>query len=258
MSLSHQINKLNENKSVPSYTIDQSELTDLGGSTGAYLWEDKETQSKWVLKFGNNLEQLYNEFVSNKIYDKFDIKVPPSRIIMVNGQLAIAMDYLEGSVAFMDALDQGLIDVSQVFRGFLIDVLTANWDVLGTNYNLDNIRFYEGELYRVDLGGTFDSRAQGGTKLYDGSSISEIRTLVEFNRYVFAQMDEGRMKEDFKELFDDYLNDNTIDQKQLKIDIFEVIMENTKDISDLESFSKAERLADIMSEKVSLIHNYLS
>jgi hypothetical protein len=245
-------NHLQENETIPSYTIDSSETIFLGGSVGAYMWED-EDGNKWVIKYGKNIEQLYNEFVSNKVYDKFDIEVPFSKLAIINGELAMVSEYLEDSLPLLTAVQKNLVDMDETFKGFLVDVITANWDVVGSNYNLDNIRYKDGTLYRVDLGGTFDTRAQGMSKAYDGSSIKEIDSLIEFNQRVFGELTQQDMKESFREIFRDYIvSDAKIDTTALKSDLFNVIMENTKS-SSIESFQKAEKLSRILTEKIVLL-----
>jgi hypothetical protein len=67
-------------------------------------------------------------------------------------------------------LDQlrALPAASDVFDGFFVDVLLANWDVVGLTG--DNLILALDGIYRIDPGGTMTYRAQGGRK---GRAFSE-------------------------------------------------------------------------------------
>ena len=146
----------------------------LGGSTGADLYEDTETGEEWVAKFGANVNHMYNEYLSNKLYTKYGIDTPESFIGEIDGKRCLVTKYLKDSIPLQAAIDSGKhINISnEVGKGFLFDVIMANWDVVGTNRNMDNIRVTpDGKVWRVDTGGSTIYRAQGALK---GKAFGEV------------------------------------------------------------------------------------
>lgn len=163
----------------------------LGGSTGADLYIDKTTSKEWVVKHGNSVGHMYNEYLSNKLYNKYGLNSPESYIGTINGKPALVTEFLKDSVPLAQAINsQNNIDIkSEVGKGFLVDVIMSNWDVVGTNYNMDNIRVTpDGKVWRVDTGGSLIYRAQGALKGNKfGDMPSEHKTLRDPNMGLAAQ-----------------------------------------------------------------------
>jgi hypothetical protein len=154
-------------------------VRELGGSTGAALYEDGKG-GKWVVKFGANVEHMWSEYTANKIYKNYGIKVPEAYIGEIDGNKALITKYLEGSVPLGDVVDVN--SIGKLEKGFIFDVITANWDVVGTTFDLDNIRVLDGEVYRVDVGGSLAYRAQGAPKgSRFGVTPSEHETLRDYD-----------------------------------------------------------------------------
>ena len=169
-------------------TIDTSNfkhIKHLGGSTGADLYIDRSTNKEWVVKGGNSVGHMYNEYISNKLYNKFGINSPEAHIGMIDGREVLVTEYLKDSVPLATAIsDNHHLNVkSEVGKGFLADVILANWDVVGTSMSMDNIRVTpDGRVWRVDTGGSLIYRAQGALKGKNfGDTPSEHQTLRDPN-----------------------------------------------------------------------------
>ena len=221
---------LNEEKKILiEAKIDTSDfvyIKHLGGSTGADLYKDT-SGKKWVVKSGNNIGQMWNEYISNKIYSKYGINVPDAFIGEINGNKVFVMEYLENSKPLGD-VNLSSVDID---KGFLFDVLTANWDVVGTNYNLDNIRVKDGKAYRVDLGGTLSYRAQGEPKgrLF-GETPNEYNTLrnpsINYRTSeIFKNITDEYIKNSIRDVMKDYIVNDKINHRKFIRDIYNIIFE---------------------------------
>jgi hypothetical protein len=207
-------------------TTDFEYVDHLGGSTGADLYEDS-NGNKWVVKSGNHIEQMWNEYVANKVYAKFGIDVPEAYIGEMDGRKVFVMEYLESSVP-LGEVDLSTVDVD---KGFIFDVLTANWDVVGTTYDLDNIRVKDGKAYRVDLGGTLLYRAQGAAKgKFFGHEPSEHKTLRDSNMNyqtakVFQNIDDEYIKDSIRDIMKSYVVEDKINHRAFLRDIYNIIFD---------------------------------
>lgn len=208
-------------------TDDFEYLDDLGGSTGAYLYKDSKGK-KWIFKPGSHPKHAANEFLANRLYKKFGVKVPQSFAAKVEGDFGTVTEYLENSVALGEA--NGL--KNKVAKNFLVDVLLANWDTLGTNWNMDNIRVKNGEVYRVDVGGSLLYRAQGETKGDRFSNIpNELKTLRDpnisyFGSDVFGKLTDDELKNQFTRLAKEYLTNDKSSLKKFMVDLKEIIFDD--------------------------------
>ncbi len=207
----------------------------LGGSTGSDLYRDRSGR-KWVVKGGANVKQLYNEYMANKIYGKFGIHVPESFIGILNGRNVFVMEYLDDSIPLGEIENINGEIRNKVARGFILDVLLANWDVVGTNSDLDNIRVKDGIPYRVDVGGTLTTRAMGGNKIYDGQP-SEHKTLMDpsINRNtakIFSILDKNDIAEQVRDLIKDFVLEGEVNWFQFKKELSSIIFDEDVSISD--------------------------
>ena len=148
-----------------------SKIKDLGGSTGATLYEYKGKQ--YVVKAGASEGQSVDEFLANQIYYMLDVPVPRS-ILLASGSLAKEYIYKERDVDYNEYSDLKLIA-----KGYVADALLGNWDI----YKNDNIIIKEGTItpFRIDSGGSLRYRARGGKKENFGREVTELETLKENN-----------------------------------------------------------------------------
>lgn len=222
-----------------------SYVSHLGGSTGADLYQAPDG-SKWVFKKGAHANHMYNEYVSNKLYDKFGkalgLKVPQAFIgDFENDKDVFVMQYLDGSIPFADAPEDSKQDL---VKGFILDVLFANWDVLGTDYSLDNVRYWKGEFYRVDLGGSLLYRAMGGAKGGQFTDVpGEQTTLPRFND-IFSSIGEKQIKEQLKQLLQPYVQGNMFSIRGMLRELKSAIMDEDNMLSEQDKqqlYSKISR-----------------
>ncbi len=216
-------------------TDDFEYVKDLGGSTGAYMYIDKSTDQLWVVKFGANINHMYNEYLANKMYTKFGINVPEAFIGEVEGEEALITKYLEDSIPLANA-KKHIVD--EVSKGFLFDVLFANWDVVGSEDTLDNIRITpDGKVWRVDLGGSLLYRAMGGKK---EDMFSEIPTEhITFkdpkteNTYdVFKNVTTDDIRRTIKEETKKYVVNDKISYVKFLKDIKELVWDEDNKLSE--------------------------
>lgn len=119
------------------------------------------------VKFYSQQDRAEVEFIANELYSVLGLRAPKSTLFKSSktGVQAIASDIVEGSTVKakggISALTSAQID--QVLDGYVADALFSNWDVVGTGY--DNLLIDKaGNIVRIDNGGSFIFRAQGGNK----------------------------------------------------------------------------------------------
>ena len=145
-------------------------IKDLGGSTGAKLYEYK--GKEFVLKLGATSGQSYDEFLANQIYYLLDVPVP--RSTFVGGSVVKEFIGKEEDVDYDNS-----IQVKKILRGYVADALLGNWDI----YKNDNIILKKGTRtpFRIDSGGSLRYRARGEEKDNFGTEVIELQTLKENN-----------------------------------------------------------------------------
>jgi hypothetical protein len=178
-----------------------------GGSNPGGLYQAPDG-SKWYVKFYEDARQAESEVLANRIYADLGIKAPKSIVgTLSDGRIAHAAQVLEnrGTVGALGGLTEA--QANQVLDGFAADVLTGNWDAVGTG--LDNLVVTtSGDVVRIDQGGTFLFRAKAGLK-----PESVLGDITEWD--VFASPKNPY----YKQVFDkaglgsaDYLGDRAVQQ----------------------------------------------
>jgi hypothetical protein len=129
----------------------------------------------------DNNKRLANEMIAQRLYRLFKLKTPNSTLVKgvslgegaddIGGELkvddsgghsALFIDKVDGLVAFKDLGDAEKPQAYKKAReGFLVDVLLANFDVVGADF--DNLFFDRstGDVVRIDQGGALRYRATG-------------------------------------------------------------------------------------------------
>jgi len=158
-------------------------VKDLGGSGNNYLAKD-EAGRLFTIKNAREREtgvaQIYDEVVSDKIYRSMGFDAPHSMTALTpEGKAVKVAKYIEG-VKEYNSLASSAKEVAkkEIQKGFVLDCLLANWDVIGASY--DNILCSSdgSKVMRVDNGGSLRYRAKGSPKgsLWN-ETVSEIDTL---------------------------------------------------------------------------------
>ena len=138
-----------------------------GGSNKGYYVINKQTGELFYAKFGG--PQGKTEVLANKLYEMAGVNVPEMSVFHSPDGTGTLSKYVPD-------LSKVTSPTANANDGFGMDVLLANWDVVGTaNDNL--LKTSDGKVVRLDAGGTFDYRAQGANKPYT-SIPTEITTLL--------------------------------------------------------------------------------
>ena len=139
-----------------------------GGSTGAMIVE--KDGLKYVLKQEGKVsgEHIANEAAADKLYRSAGIRVPDCRTYVVDGKTYKLAQFIDGGQSLSAFMAKATNDEKErvrkeLLKGYPIDVLLGNWDVVGAD--MDNILVdKEGHAWRIDNGSTFNFRAQGAKK----------------------------------------------------------------------------------------------
>lgn len=200
----------------------------LGGSTGAKLVEDADG-NQYVLKKGSNTnsDHVKAEYLSNQLYGIMGLKTPDYELYDDNGEAVLLSRFIPGTHAPSSS------DFANMSKGFIADVLIANWDV----YQNDNclIKNANGEVIRVDNGGCLDYRAQGSKKTFDGDVYSTWKSMQKYNPGIAMHLtDDGQLNQ-IKELLNK--KDDVVNYlREIGEDSLAIIMgqrfDNLKKISD--------------------------
>jgi hypothetical protein len=130
------------------------------GSNEGGFYMGRDGVQRYV-KFYDDPSQAYSEHLSNQIYRDLGFEAPESTTFEHDGKRAYASNIVDGLKTVKDA---GLTEdvAKKVMKGFAADVLTANWDAVGTG--LDNVGLVGDKVMRVDNGGSLLFRAKAGRK----------------------------------------------------------------------------------------------
>lgn len=168
----------------PSIISDHADIPDLkdlegdkvlGGSSGVKLMSDSKLNLFAVKKsHKGEYEQLVQEKMINDIYNKFGFKTTASKLDPDAGVLI--SKYISGAATLESRKGSKTVN-EEIQKGFVLDCLLANWDVIGLAK--DNILISDGVI-RVDNGGCLDKRARGGKKTF-GEAVTEIKTMREYD-----------------------------------------------------------------------------
>ena len=143
-------------------TVMHKKIAGASGSNPGGLYEDGDGK-RWYVKQYSNPLQAKNEMVANAIYRDLGVMTPNSKVIQAtNGDLYIATNYIENTGTLKAGFTKA--QAEEVLDGFVADVLTANWDAVGLEF--DNIITTGGDIgvIRIDQGGSLLFRAKGGLK----------------------------------------------------------------------------------------------
>ncbi len=152
----------------------------LGGSTGAELVKDGEGR-KFVRKAGASAAHIASEAAADQAYAILGADTPKARLYPGATPTKLA-EFIDGQT-LRQYLARGdltpaekQVALAQLRQHFVADALFANHDVVGLE--LDNILVDKsGRVWRIDNGGSFRFRAQGGIKEGFGPEVAELRTM---------------------------------------------------------------------------------
>jgi hypothetical protein len=142
-------------------------VRNLGGSTGAMLMEDPVEKRRYVVKTGVSQEHIREEQTADVLYRAAGLQVPEGRLAMRGGQLVKLTEFVEGETlgSYLGKATpaQAKAVKQQLQKGFAVDALLGNYDVIGMD--ADNVLIdKDGVPWRIDNGGSLRFRARGGAK----------------------------------------------------------------------------------------------
>jgi SPP1 gp7 family putative phage head morphogenesis protein len=142
---------------------------ELGGSTGAVLVRDGRGQL-WVRKYGVSEVQVLHEHLAHALYRAVGVAAPESRVYVDGrGRAYLLSEYVGDGRQLRELAGEALERAHEALRrGFVMDALLENYDVVGLERDNILVR-QDGTVVRVDNGGSFSTRAQGGPKSYTAS-----------------------------------------------------------------------------------------
>lgn len=135
------------------------------GSQGGGWFEDDNGQ-KYLVKPAKSEAHAQNELAAHLLYRAAGVNTDDTGIFERNGKFYIAKRAVQNADGSLGKIvgKQVNEDVQrQARKGFAIDALASSWDVFGLSG--DNVLSdSDGNLHRIDVGGSLQFRAQGGEK----------------------------------------------------------------------------------------------
>ena len=157
-------------------------LTKVGpalGSNPGGMHEDAHGQ-QWYVKQYAKPGQAHAEHLSNSIYRALGASVPES-VVTDDGQFASKI--VPGVVGTLGEVGLTPDTANKILDHFVADVFTQNWDTVGTGHDNVVVR-KNGEVTRIDQGGTLMYRAQGEPKPFSTlHKVGEWETLKDQNAW---------------------------------------------------------------------------
>lgn len=152
---------LNMHKEVPDKAdnILDKKIGQATGTNPGGLYKGADGITRYV-KFYGKPEQAYGEVIANNVYRDLGLGAPKSEAFTSLGKPSVANELLPGKQLNQVPLTKDV--ANEILRGFAADVLTINWDAVGLQH--DNVLVDGDKVHRIDNGGTFLMRAQGGFK----------------------------------------------------------------------------------------------
>lgn len=155
-------------------------VKNLAGSTGAKEYVN-EANKHWVVKRGSKgyggVAQVVAEATANDIYEAVGVPVPKHELEEKEDEKALKLEFIQGLTFGQIKDKKALASVKEELqKGFIIDALLANWDVIGLNRDNILVPADGSPPVRIDNGGTFTFRASGKPKEF-GLKVTELETM---------------------------------------------------------------------------------
>jgi hypothetical protein len=184
-------------------------VQDLGGSTGAKLYERVGDGKKFVVKKGASKAHITEESIADRVYARLQISVPDHRVYTVGDEIYKVSEFIEGANIMTLAEARASSEVSKqalqviqdrLRKHFAADALLGNWDVVGLNFDNLLVDVKTGRVWRIDNGGALRFRTQGGAKTLT-PDVQEIFTLRDASinpsaAEMFGTLSDRRLKKD--------------------------------------------------------------
>jgi phage-related protein (TIGR01555 family) len=152
----------------------KKKLSGSQGSNRGGVYEGSDGKKRYV-KFYKDKAQGQSEVLANSIYNDLGVNAPQAITFEDGDKEAFASEIIEGGTLLGDMHITPDI-AKKVMEGFAADVLLKNWDAVGLD--ADNILVKDGQVYRIDNGGSLLFRAQGERK-----HENDLGSLDELDRF---------------------------------------------------------------------------
>lgn len=157
------------------------------GSNAGGVYKETDDNSEHYIKHPSNPEQAKTEVLSAKLHGLMGIETLNPKLANIEpNKLSVSSEYNHNLEPLKREHLTSLTTEhhKQLGKIYAAGVLTKNWDAMGTGieYGQGNVMKNKktGKLVSVDQGGSFNFRAQGGHKDYDGN-IPEKDSLRDSN-----------------------------------------------------------------------------
>lgn len=145
------------------------------GSNPGGVYMDSDDNSQYYIKHPYNPDQAKTEVLSANLYNLLGIKtLNPKLSNVVPNKLSVSSKFNDNleTLTSQHIPKLNTEHLKQLGSIYAAGVLTKNWDVIGSGieYGQGNIAVDKksGHLVSMDQGGSFNFRANGGHKDYDG------------------------------------------------------------------------------------------
>jgi hypothetical protein len=172
----------------------------MGGTTGTKKYKNsKKGNNEWIVKRSEKgaggWAQVQSEAMANEIYKVCGIPVPAQKLYP--DAQALVLEFKRGIPLNQCKEWQKEKLKVELAKGFVVDALLANWDVIGLTE--DNIIVDDngnGTPFRIDNGGSLQFRAQGERKEF-GPEVKELETMrktTKQHKFYFGALTEDYIK----------------------------------------------------------------
>ena len=219
----------------------------LAGSTAPKLYSSG-SGKQLVVKGGGAKGQNFAEHAAQEIYR---VMSPGNALKsrLVDGKLV--NEFVKGGTTLNNISAYAKDRISRFLRGnSAVDMLLANWDVKGlTN---DNIMVgANGSIVKIDAGGTFNFRAQGGKKDYTALP-RELFTLRAKGKGQLAKEWENATEADYKDLYDRQMNGLWTRELKLRKVVKNSKLDQSVQVAFIDRLDAFAALGDIAGNMVAL------
>lgn len=182
---------------------------------GEFTVPEENGQTKYYVKFKTleNEDQIWNELLANAIYRTVGLSVPETKVVRVNSVYGHASKIVPNSV-------DGTSQSQDWTKGYLVDCLLANWDILSALDQNTVTVTQTGEVFRIDNGGALLYRARGERKSEKdlGETVNELSdaSSVSPKKMEISEEDLEMQALSIKEKLTDATIDRLVDNVRLK------------------------------------------
>lgn len=225
----------------------------LGSNPGGIFTDPDE--GVHYIKFYRKAKQVESEYAGTKLHELMGVKVLPIQIAELHNTEFI--DYyhgrgiVDGSIGIMSPWNPQLkilgnrfyeiteSDADHLGKSYVAAILCENWDIVGMEVDNQVRDAATGDLISVDHGGSFEFRAQGGSKSFEHDDIKTHKTLRQYSPA--------------SDVFDHVFNKFPEAELAAIAKLHTLTMRNVKGVFEAAGFANAQHMADVVFSRVKLL-----